>query len=371
MFGGQFGSSACPIGVDIGARSVKLLQLERGGHGLRAVAAGLKPLPATRRANDPPEAEAIATALGQMLAEHGFRGRRCISALPTSVVTFKNVRLPKMPPDELAAAVHWEAAERMGVASDSLMTQFFDAGEVRQGEEVREEVIVMAATVEAVEAHTQMLTDSGLTPVAIEVAPSALGRLLEEQDVPSDEDSPAARVIVDIGYRGSQVLIVNGGRVRFCKHIDVGGEAFDRAVASALGMTVEEAERARACSTDHHETNRGILDAVRPVVTDLAQEIGLCVRYDSVTFRGKRPESALLVGGEAHREGLSELLADQVGLNVITRDPLSGVDLKQVSALEGVGGPWAVAAGLSLRRESRLHLPASVTRRDSAREVAA
>lgn len=371
MFGGQFGSSAYPIGVDIGARSVKLLQLEHAAHGLRVAAAAIRSLPATRRVKGPSEPEAVATALGEMLGESGFRGHRCVSALPAGLVTFKNVRLPKMPPDELAAAVHWEAAERMGVPGEALMTQFFDAGEVRQGEEIREELIVMAATVEAVESHTQMLTDAGLSPVAIEVAPSALGRLLGEDDSRHDEDGPVARVIVDIGYRGSQVLITSGNRVRFCKRIDQGGEAFDRAAGAALNMTVQEVAEARARPSDNDEINRAMLEAVRPVASDLAQEIGLCVRYYSVTFRGKRPESALLVGGEAGCEGLAELLADQAGLAVMTRDPFAEIDLQRVPTLEGAGGAWAVAAGLSLRRESRLHLPVSVTRKGSTREVAA
>ncbi len=351
VFGGQLGSSTCPIGVDIGGGAVKLVQLERAGDGLRVIAAARRPLPATRRANDPSFEQALVRALSQMLAEGGFRGTRCVSALPAAVVQFKNVRLPKMPPDELAAAVQWEAAERLGQRGDGLMTQYFDAGEVRQGDESRQEVIVMSAKTADVEGHTATLTDAGLTPVAIEVAPAALARLTYRDPDGGDDQGPDARVIVDIGYTGAKVLVTRAGRVLFCKHIDIGGQAFDRAVAVQLDLPTEEAAAARieidADSSQESATAgraRVIYEAVRPVATDLAREIGLCVRYYSVTFRGKRPESMVLVGGEAHHNWLAELIADQAGLAVGTDPSLAAIDPGKASELRVAPGAWVASA---------------------------
>jgi hypothetical protein len=42
-----------------------------------------------------------------------------------------------------------------------------------------------------------------------------------------------------------------------------------------------------------------VFDATRSTMEELGREIGLCLRYYSVTFRGQRPNKLRLLGGEA------------------------------------------------------------------------
>jgi type IV pilus assembly protein PilM len=369
VFAGKWSRSKCPIGIDVGTHSVKLMQLEKHGDRCRVTAMASQALPADLSTYGPEYHHAVGQAIAQLCTAGQFTGCKVVSSLPAAALTYKSVRLPIMPADELTAAVQWEAADRLQAAGEPARVQYFKAGEITQGEEIRQEIIVMSAAESLVDAHTQMLLRCGLHPVAIETVPSALARCLAL----GAESPTQVRVAIDIGYASTKVIILRGCDVLFFKLIDTGGRIFDHSVAEHLGMAVAEASqlRRRLCDPIGCEDNpqqapadqarrenaeRAVYEAIRPKVTELAREIGLCLRYYSVTFRGRRPERAMLLGGEAHQRQLPELLASEAGIAIEIGEPLLSMDVAPVqSALVREGGAaWAVAAGLSLRQQSRV-----------------
>ena len=375
MLGGWLNRVRCPIGLDIGAHSIKMLQLERHRGALSVVAADERKLDGQAQPGDARFRDAAVSAIRAMLDDGRFVGHRVVSALPDSGVTYKNLRIPKMPADELRTAVEWEAAERLHVGADDVSIQYFDAGEVRQGDELREEIIVVAADTKAIDHHLKLLQACELSPVAIEVAPAALARCLTP---PVFEAEPgAAHVVVDVGYTASKVLVVRDGRVVFFKPIDLGGRRFDEAVAQHLNLPVRDAVELRqrslqtddqgsaesGASTRHRTLERKVYEAMRTVVGELAKELSLCLRYYSVTFRGRRPEVLLLVGGEAYDPHVARVLAEGTGMDLAVHAPLEHVGLSRVADRFDVGRAlceWAVPLGLSMR------MPGAVRRRAAA-----
>ena len=368
---GASSRSRGPIGVDLGTQHVRLLQLA-GGDRPRVVAAAQRALPTDKPLTGEAYHEAVGEALKAMLDRGGFRGRGVISALPAHVMHFKNLRLPKMPPQELAQAVEWEAAERLQLGDTNVEVRYFDAGEVRQGDEVREEVILMAAPTAFTEAHVNTLQRCGLKPIAFDVAPAALARCVGDASDASNLDAPG-HVVVDVGYTSSKVLIVRRGRVLFFKLIDVGGQKLDDMVAEQLGLSRAEAAETRHRQLDAQanedngghealfgagrgeEVQRAMYEAMRPAMADLAREVSLCLRYYSVTFRGERPGHIALTGGEAHQPALSALLAEGTGVEVSALDPLADVALGSWGSVVDAGAgraAWTVAAGMARRRET-------------------
>src|SRR5687768_4694335 len=114
-----------------------MLQLERSGDGYAVVAAESRALPAEVPAESAPRVDMFVGLIRDMLDTGGFSGRKVVSCLPAKALHYKNLRVPRMPADELKAAVEWEAADRLKLPVDAMHIQFFDAGEVRQGEELR------------------------------------------------------------------------------------------------------------------------------------------------------------------------------------------------------------------------------------------
>jgi type IV pilus assembly protein PilM len=361
---GLLGKNSCPIGIDIGAHSIKMLQLESNGAGFRAIAAACKDLPDDLPDNGEHRIEALADIIQQMLTTAPFSGRKVVSCLPESAIHYKNLRMPSMPPDELERAVMWEASDRLNMKTDTFHLQFYNAGEVMQGDETRQELILMAAPIEVVNDHIRLLQKCNLRPVAIDAAPSAHARCLTA-DQPVSPDA-AASVILDVGYQATKVMILRNGRLSFFKMIDIGGRDFDRTVAQHLNLSLNDAADVRRRlqtqssedgdsqplfgSTRRENVERAVYEAIRSAADEMAREVGLCLRYYSVTFRGKRPESAWLVGGEAHEPQLVKILKEKASINIQTANPLRNVELDRVD-LNDVCGQWSVAAGLSMRSE--------------------
>lgn len=363
---GLWNKSLCPIGLDVGARVVRMLQLDRRGEGWAVRAAMARPLPELRDDDGAGRAAALTEAVREMLRNGGFAGRRVVSCLPVAAVQAKNLRVPRMPAEELRAAVEWEAADRLSLSPETMQVEFLDAGEVRQGEELRQEIIVMAAPRQAIQEHLDALLACGLEPVAIDVAPAALARCLAGGDADSTE--APARVTLDVGYSSSKLVITRQGRVAFFKMIDIGGKQLDQAVAQQLGLAPPEAAELRrslqssaattgggseqASVAQREEAARAVQEALREPVSELAKELGLCLRYFTVTFRQRRPDALLLAGGEAYEAHLAPVLAEGAGIEVQPARPLEGMDLTRVPELADNGRPlseWAVAAGLSIR----------------------
>ncbi len=376
MIGGTWNTTRCPIGIDFGGHSVKMLQLERlggkadrdGGGPRWAVRAASKvalpvDLPAKGRARN----EAVARAIAEMLESGHFHGRRCVTCLPAEAIQYKNLRVPQMPLDDLKSAVEWEAQDRLKIDKAQAILQFYPAGEVRQGEELREEVILMAAPRTLVDEHVQIINECGLDPVAIDAVPSALARVLATKCNSTDE--PAMDVILDIGFFTSKVIILRNGRVMFLKLIDIGGKKLDEMVAQHLNLPLQDASELRRRvqggaegdselfgSTRRETVERAVFEALRATMGDLSREVGLCLRYYSVTFRGRRPDKALLVGGEVYEAQLAQMLAEGAGIAIEPARPLREVDVRDHGPAMDRGGQfsqWAVAAGLSMRPEGR------------------
>jgi len=355
LFGGGKKVSVYPIGIDLGGRTVRMMQLARDGDKVVAVAAASRLLPA-EALEDQGEAyhHAVADAVRDMLASGHFQGRQAVSCLPASILQYKNIRLPRMPRDELASAVQWEASERLSLSGDAMSIQYFDAGEVQQGQDVRQEVILMAAPKRFIEEHAKSLTGCDLDVLGIDAVPGALARFIQMQGS-SDEDEAKVRVVIDVGYSGTKVLITCGERVCFFKHIEIGGRTFDEAVAIQLQLPLSAAAEARQAwltGTDPSGSDARIAGTLVPAATELSREIGLCLRYYGVTFRGRRPEEVILVGGESSNAWLWARLCEEAALSPSHDDPMTQIDLTKVS--DQVGGPdkwaaWAVAVGLSLK----------------------
>ncbi|MEM1211499.1 MAG: pilus assembly protein PilM [Planctomycetota bacterium] len=376
----------CPIGIDLGKTSVKLMQLERIGDGLRVIASAAVTLPDGLDPYSDKYHDAVGDAIKQGLSRGAFRGKGCVSSMPSAVMQYKNLRLPAMPEAELASAVQWEAADRVRYPGQSPVVQFFDAGEVRQGTDIRREVILVAAPNGFIEKHTATLQAIGLSPQAIDAAPAALARCLNEsgqiarqgqslidssgQDTADPSEplalpagneptAPPVQVILEFGYSSSNIVIASGGSVVFFKPLPIGSGSLDQAAAEAMRRPIEEVaiirraeEQEGKTATEQAAEYAEFVEATQTQVNDLGREIGLCLRYYTVTFRGARPETVSLIGG-AGDQALADRLTPLAGVTIKPSDPLSGIDITSVRGAvpRSTHAAWGLAAGLSLRDE--------------------
>jgi type IV pilus assembly protein PilM len=337
-----------PIGVDLGTRSVKLMQFSRDGS--RLVSAARWDLPYAETPSSPQRHTQLAEAIRRARESGRFRGRDAVFCLSAPELFVQNIRVPVAKGEALDQIVRQETAGRVPFEAAATELRYLEAGDVRQGDAVKREVIVMAAPKDALSRALEVIEAADLKPLAVDVEPLAVVRCYSRQ-FRREEDRDRVAMYVHLGASNTSVMIARGPDALFVKYLDLGGRQLDEAVAARLNMKPADAAALRR----HHgerrsdrqdpEVDQTVSEAVRPVLDRLAGEVALCLRYFSVTFRGQKLEHFFLSGGEAC-EALLESFQQRLNLPGELGNPLRGCERHAIS---GRKSQWDVAAGLAMR----------------------
>ena len=348
-----------PIGVDIGDRSVKLLQFNADRR--RVIDAARQEFSTAPNASnsdsaqpstDPAQRTAmLAEAIRAAREARNFKGREAVLSLGSRELFVQNVRVPKAPPGETERLLRQEAASRLPFPAAEAEIRFVDAADVRQGDTVKREVILLACHRPELEQLLAAAELGGLKPIAVDVEPLALLRCYSSQ-FRRDEDRQQRAMFIHIGASSTVVVIAHGSEPLFVKYIELGGRNLDEAVATQLKMDLAAAANLRRHNGDRRadqqdpEITRSVQESTRPVVDRLAAELAMCVRYHSVTFRGQ-PLMRVIIGGGESTAALADDLAARLDLKCELGDPLRNFEL---AIQTGRRGQWDIAVGMALRQ---------------------
>ncbi len=385
-----FSNRLSPIAVDIGTDTIKLLQVEPGKEGqCRLVAAACDVIPEYVRGNGEKSKAVerdnfVAEAIKRMLND-GFRGKQVVTCLPSSHMAVQHLRMAKMSAEDLVKALPFEASGKLPFDSSRAVLRHTIAGEVYQNNDVKQEVIVMAAPRESVDRHLNLLSKIKLEVVGIHVEPTALiecfGHIFKRKT-----DESISTLFIDMGAGSTHVVIAHGKNMVFAKHISMGGDQMNKRVADALKVDIGKAKELRVAVTHRlakaprlpagvvaigaSEThplgkqNAATVDAVddqtmakvqgamEEPLNVLITELQLCLRYYESIFPERMVDRVIFVGGESRHVALCQAIAQRLGLPATLGDPLARlmkdgtakttVDLRQPQP------GWAIAAGLAI-----------------------
>ncbi|QDU28785.1 Competence protein A [Anatilimnocola aggregata] len=338
-----------PVGVDLGARSIKLVQLSADRlHLIDACRWELPPIQPNTSFEQ--HIARWSEGLAKALEGRAFRGREVVVCLGDRQLFLQNVRVPREMGAHMHRLVAQEAAGRLPFGIDEAELRFVEAADVRQGDATLREVIVFACQRTVLQQTLQMVETAKLNPVAVDVEPAALARCYAAQFRREDDKNERA-LIVHVGYSRTAAVIAQGDEMLFVKYIEIGGSHFDAAIARHLKMDASEATLLRKHNGDRRsdmqdpEVARSVAEASRPVIERLGGELSMCIRYHSVTFRGQPLVRMVLGGGESTPQ-LLESLGRHLDVKCELSDPF-----RSFPTVPNLGrkGQWDVATGLALR----------------------
>lgn len=361
-----------PIGLDLGSNSIKMIQLAKDQTGIRVVAAEKVRLDGLEL-NDEAKRQFIISEIKKILERGSFQGRKVITSLPSDKLKMTSLRLANISEEEINQILKRELEQRFGLNPNTDAIDYVMAGNVRCGDEIKNELILFAVDSETVRKHIELLKDAQLCPVAIDTAPCALFRNFERL-LRRQEDIENTSVFVDLGSRLTTVIFGRQGQISFIKQIPIGGDRFDREIADRLEINLGQAkvlrnqlqmvnsakiDDATMDSTNYEgldlTTRQVVTDSVVKVAEELAEEMARCFRYYTVTFRGKKVGRAIFAGGEAYENTLLSVLRQQLTVEIKIAEPLKGFDISGGTGINfdtdrrGLLCEWALAAGLALK----------------------
>ncbi len=162
--------------------------------------------------------------------------------------------------------------------------------------------------------------------------------------------SPA--IIIDIGSRKSNILIVDRGAPFLAHSVEIGGSQLTEAIAQVMHITAEKAESVKfdMASVPHTE-------GLPQVIKDALNPLKNAIQYALSLYKGKSnnaarmPEKMVLTGGSSVLLGLPEYLTSVFNIRTFLGDPWARVlyadELKPT--LQEIGPRFSVAVGLAMR----------------------
>lgn len=367
MFNSGTGNKPWPIGMDIAADGIRMLQFHRA-EGRLAVRAGAQWKSTHSREEDYSPVTA-AKAVREIMTEGGFYGKDVISSLDTSDIRIETLRLPEIPPDELPHALLDRTEDLFDIGPSEFFLTTFRAGlVVTAGNSY--EWILLAVPHDVYWRRCEWLESLNLTVQALRSEPLALFDAVHHQRR-RNADLQLPYAIVRMGQTSTVVLVVHGRQILLIKDIDFGGDRLTAATANNLGLEFEEADllrkqirhdyalhahqarMTRLTPNDLGSANSilwTVHDALREEANALVLEIGLCLRYCSNMFGTPKIEQVTLAGDGAWDPSIIHLLRENLGVRCEGAAPFRAVEVSECplfSDRRGSMADWTLCAGLA------------------------
>lgn len=378
LFGGK--KSKGFLGVDIGASSIKVVELSQEKGRARLMTYGYTELPPTAAGGsffDQPQK--TGELLRKILTSSNVKSVQAMSALPTTNVFSTIFSLPKVKDKkQQEAEIDAELTKLTPLPLSEMITQrIFLDGEKKDKEEekkkaevIRNEtpeekqlrekmekerekhvrVLVTGSANSFVQKYVQIFKAAKLELQALDTESFALIRSLIGKD-------RSAIMIIDFGSERTNITIVEKGIPFVTRSVKIGGDTVTRYIAEQMQLSVEDAERIKrdlgTMSTAVSDLPGGLPKVLEPALQPLVNEIRYAIQlYTNMELTEfKRVDKIILTGGSSHLPRVPEYLADVLNINTYRGDPWARVvypkDLESV--LEEIGPRMSVAIGLAMR----------------------
>ena len=317
-------SNAVRLGIDLGAHSLKLVQLQVLNNKIKILDAELLPLPA--KENGVPASKSaskihfLKPTIKEWKASKRLRTPSVYVAMESTSTQWKEIKLPRLPEEELKKGIQWQAEKHLTLPVKDCLVDF-QILERSGGEETGEmTVIFVAALKEDIKSLALSLKGAGLNPQRIDVGPFAFAKAVSK--IYAKDKTVAA---LDIGAAGTFISIISGEKMHFLRHIDIGGNKFTQTIAKRTDKSEEEAEQLKISSDPAQKEQ--IKSAINYNLTDLVQTIDQSVLYFKQKFPQHKIDKMILSGSSVTPLGLREALAKQIDLDIEIANVLAQVDV--------------------------------------------
>ena len=364
-----FAKSQSYLGIDLGATSIKLVELKRKGADIHLVTYGYVERVSSDIARDKSKElrEKVVNLVKKLCKVSRTTSRKVVTGLPSFSAFISVLSLRAQSKEKLEANVKREAAKLLPIpaeevildwkilkegklldiesAEKEIFTPIAPEGEKKEPAVPKEEVVkkhlsilLTAAPRDLVARYVDVFKGAGLDLLSLETEGFALVRALVGRD-------PARLLIVDISATTCDVILVEKGMPLSNRTVNIGGLTLTRKLAEKLNLDFEGAEQFKRDLVNRTKQLPDILkEELKPIVNELNHLISQQNKIALI-------EKVVLSGGSAFLPGLAEFLAEKLNIKVIIGDPWARIvypaELRPL--LDELAPRFGVAVGLALR----------------------
>lgn len=306
------------FGLDIGFKSVKVMQIKFEGKHRKLVGYGFNPFSdKVIRDSVIVDFETLAKAIRELFSKKivgEITTRRVAMSIPTSSTYTRTFNLPNLSDEEIEQAINLEAEQYIPLPRDDL---YIDYDIISRSKE-NLEVSAVGVPKKVVDSYLDLCTILDLEPVMFDSSINAASRLFEQQQ--ATKDIPA--VLMDFGSFSADISIHDRTNV-VSSTLPAGGATFTEAIVAKLKVNREEAHIIKTkYGLGKSKKQKQIIEALQPELDKIVREVKRMVRYyeDRSDTKSKIGQ-VVSIGGGANMPGLSDYLTNMLRIPVRAYDP--------------------------------------------------
>lgn len=306
-----FGGGKTFTGLDVGASAIKLVRGTFKNGKMHVEDLSIEPLPASAHNEQGiSDLAMISQAIAHTIDGFSASSRKCAVAIHGGGVLTKRITIPKVAQKDIPDQVRWEAQQVFPVDIDSILIDHVLLGE---GVDVPGappgtqgwDLLLVGVRIDDAEKLRACVESAGAEIKALDLDTFVTSNWMSTVvDVPPNE----AVAFVDIGAMATRVSVCRGDRVAFFREFPIGGRYFTEAIASALGLSFEDAEalKIQDAAAIPEEAVSALQGAMSQWKQDLQQTEDIFVTQDSHLIT-----RWYFFGGAHQTVGLMEILNDE------------------------------------------------------------
>ncbi len=357
--------------IDIGNDSLKALHLSSAGgvvevigfdnirHGKILSGTGVK---------NTERDELIALSLRQFVKQNNLGKEDVVVSVPSQNSFARFVNLPPVETKRIPEIVKFEAAQQIpfdinDVQWDWQMMTEPGSAEVKVG--------IFAVKGDIVTSTLEHFSREDILVSCVQMAPMALYNyiLYDRSDLLKSDGQ--AIVVLNIGAENTDLVVCTQSTV-WQRCIPMGGNAFTKAIADAFKLNFEKAEKLKR-TAPMSKYARQILQAMKPIFTDLSSEIQRSLGFYSNSNPNTKASKIIALGGGTKMRGLLKYLQQTLQIPIERPDSFAKLAMSpSVSAAkfhESVCD-FGIVYGLALQGLGQARITSNLLPRNIARSMA-
>jgi type IV pilus assembly protein PilM len=347
------------VGLDIGSRAVKLVEIDHSKRGRILKNFGIIGLPRDAIVEGTiKEMEIVSSAIKTLCRNLKVKNSDVATSISGYSVIVKKIVITDRDESELEKTIHSEAEQYIPFDINDVNLDYDilavgdQTGQEKEGEKGKPhqmEVMLVAAKKEIVEDYVTLLQLSGLNPAVVDVDAFALQNAFEV----SASEPEGCYALVNIGAEELGINAIKNGASIFSRDSSYGGNQITDAIMSEFDVDFEEAEKIKLGGKKPENSKAALEEIFTSVLSEWAQEIKRALDFLATTYPEENIEKILLSGGSSRVPGFSKYLEMETSLPVEELNPFTSLivnekafDSKYLSYMAAQAG---VAVGLALR----------------------
>jgi type IV pilus assembly protein PilM len=359
------------VGLDLGTSGVRAVQVT--GSKQNASLDRVAEIPLQRgviEGGEVKDPQALSEALKELWEKGKFKTKEVVLGVSNAKVIVRQLDLPWMTQADLKQSIAFQVQDFIPMAVDEVNLDFHVLEEYGEGDGRMVRLLLVAASTEMINKVVQAVQGAGLRPIKADLTPFALIRAAR----PTAGAENSAEALVDVGSEVTNIVIHQGGRPRFVRILQAGGNGITGMIAERLGVPHETAEATKfEVASAPQQVDAGPADSVfgggmpaqpapahdhpaQAIVNQMTAAFVGDVRTSLDYFLTSAPDvqglsRVVLTGGGSRMPGLRERLSAELRIPVEFGTPVQGLSVNKSVAAEDVrqaDQQMSVAVGLCL-----------------------